>query len=96
MKGVIINVQTNINQTQLMVPHLAYDEAIIGVFLKQWVEFKYFFKYIFKISNLVIVSLKDEILTPLCTILNVIMHPKWTSLFVMHTTLSTQIDGEYI
>ncbi len=47
MKGVIINVQTNINQTQLMVPHLAYDEAIIGVFLKQWVEFKYFFKYIF-------------------------------------------------
>jgi len=34
MKGIVINVLTNINQIQLMLPHLPYDEATIGVFLK--------------------------------------------------------------
>jgi hypothetical protein len=34
MKGIVINVLTNINQTKLMLPHL-HDEATIGIFLKQ-------------------------------------------------------------
>jgi hypothetical protein len=34
MKGIVINVLTNINQIQLMLPHLPYDEVTIGVFLK--------------------------------------------------------------
>jgi hypothetical protein len=34
MKGIVINVPTNINQMQLVLPYLPYDEATIGVFLK--------------------------------------------------------------
>jgi hypothetical protein len=33
MKCNVINVLVNINQTKLMLPHLPYDEATIGVFL---------------------------------------------------------------
>ncbi len=32
MKGSVISVPTNINQMQLMLSHLLYDEATIGVF----------------------------------------------------------------
>jgi hypothetical protein len=35
MKGNVNNIPTNINQMQLMLPHLPYDEVRIGVFLKQ-------------------------------------------------------------
>jgi hypothetical protein len=35
MKGIVINVPTNINQMQLVLPHLPYDGATIGVFLKR-------------------------------------------------------------
>jgi hypothetical protein len=34
MKGIVINVLTNINQTKLVLPRL-HDEATIGIFLKQ-------------------------------------------------------------
>jgi hypothetical protein len=34
MKGSIINIPSNINQTQLRLPCLPYDEATICVFLK--------------------------------------------------------------
>jgi hypothetical protein len=32
--NIIINVPSNIDQTQVMLPCLPYDEALIGVFLK--------------------------------------------------------------
>jgi len=34
MKDIVINVPTNINQMQLLLSCLPYDEAMIGVFLK--------------------------------------------------------------
>jgi hypothetical protein len=34
MKDNVINVSTNINQTQQMLSHLPYNEVTIGVFLK--------------------------------------------------------------
>jgi hypothetical protein len=34
MKGIVISVPTNINQMQLVLPCLPYDEAMIGVFIK--------------------------------------------------------------
>jgi hypothetical protein len=34
MKGGVISAPTNNYQTKLVLPHLPYDEVIIGVFLK--------------------------------------------------------------
>ncbi len=34
MEGIVINVPTNINQMQLLLPCLPYDDTTIGVFLK--------------------------------------------------------------
>jgi len=33
MHGIVINVFTNVNQIQLVLPHLPYDDATIGVIL---------------------------------------------------------------
>jgi hypothetical protein len=40
MHGSVINVPTNVDQTQSILPHLPYDGATIGVFLKQRIEYK--------------------------------------------------------
>jgi hypothetical protein len=40
MKGVVINVPSNINKMQLVLPRLRYDEAIIDLFLKGQHEYK--------------------------------------------------------
>jgi hypothetical protein len=46
--------------------------------------------------NLIMLTLKYLISTILYTNLNVTIYFKWTNLFVMHTTLYTQIDGKYM
>jgi hypothetical protein len=45
MHGSIINVFTNVNQTQSIIPHVLYDDVTISVFLKLHVENKCFPKY---------------------------------------------------
>jgi len=40
MHGNVINVPTNVNQTQSILPHLPHDDATIGVFLKWHIEYK--------------------------------------------------------
>ncbi len=40
-----INVLTNVNQTQSIIPHALYDDVTIGVFLKWHVENKCLPKY---------------------------------------------------
>ncbi len=62
MKGIVINVLTNINQTKLMLPHL-HDEATIGIFLKQWLEYKSPYMSRNVCLNLVMLALKDLIST---------------------------------
>ncbi len=45
MHGSIINVPTNVNQTQSIISHVLYDDVTICVFLKCQVESKIFPKY---------------------------------------------------
>ncbi len=63
MKGNVINVSININQTQFMLPHVPYDEATIGVFLMQWFEYKSTHMSRNVNPNLVMWALKDLIST---------------------------------
>ncbi len=96
MKGNVINVPTNINQTQLMLPCLPYDEATIGVFLKWRLEYKSFYMFKNLRRNLVMLALKDLISTPLYSNVNVTINLQWNSLFFMHTTLYNQTNDQNI
>ncbi len=87
MKGIIINVPTNINQMQLVLPRLPYDEATIGVFLKGRLGYKSPYMFGNVCLNLVMLALKDLISTPLYSNLNVTIHIQWNNLFSTHTTL---------
>jgi hypothetical protein len=40
MHGSVINVPTNVDQTQSILPHLSHDGATIGVFFNQHLEYK--------------------------------------------------------
>jgi hypothetical protein len=75
MKGSVINLPTNINQMQLMLPCLPYDAAIIGVFFKRRLAYKSFYMFGNPCPNLVMLALKDLISTPLYSNLNVTMNP---------------------
>jgi len=44
--------------------------------------------------NLVMLALKDLILTPLCSNFNMTIHPQLNNLFSMHTTLSNQTNDQ--
>jgi len=46
--------------------------------------------------NLVMLTLKDLISTPLYSNLNVTIQPQWNSLFPMQTTLSNQTNDQNI
>jgi len=68
MEGIVINVPTNINQMQLLLSCLPYDDATIGVFLKWELEYKSFYMFLKVHPNLVMLALKDLVSTPLYSI----------------------------
>jgi len=74
MHGSVINVLRNINEFQSMLSHLPHDDATIGVFFKQYFEYKspYMSKNV--LSNMMIITLWDLIETPLYKDLNVTIH----------------------
>jgi len=96
MKGNIINVLSNINQTQLLLPRLSCDEVIIGVFLKRQLECEPPYRSKNVRPNLVMLAQKDLISTPLYSNLNVTMDLQWDNLFFMHTTLFNQTNDQNI
>jgi hypothetical protein len=96
MIGIFINVPTNINQMQLVLPCLPYDETTIGVFLKGQLEYKSPYMFGNVHLNLVMLALKDLISTPLYSNLNVTIHTQWSNLFSMHTTSYNQTNDKKI
>ncbi len=58
----------------LIRPRLPHDGVIIGVFLKWHIEYKSFYMSIIVHPNMVIVTLRDLIETPLYKDLNVTTH----------------------
>jgi len=74
MHSSVINVLTNMNEIQSILPCLSHDDATISVFLKQHFEYKS--PYMSKIftSNMMIINLQNLIETSLYKDLNVIIH----------------------
>ncbi len=87
MHGNVINVLANVNEIQLILPHLPHDDATICVFLKWWLEYKSRNVH----PNMVMIASQDLIGTPLYKNLNVITHHQWASLFTLHMDLKFQI-----
>ncbi len=79
-----------------MLSCLLYDDATIGVFLRQWLEYKSPYMSGNVRPNLIMLSLKHLISTPLYSNLNVTIHPQWNNLFSMQTTLSNQTNDQNI
>ncbi len=71
MHGSVINVPTNVDQTQSILPCLPHDGATIGVFLNQHLEYKSLYMSRNVHPNMVMVALRDLIETPLYKNLNV-------------------------
>jgi hypothetical protein len=65
MHGNVINVPTNVDQTQSILPHLPHDGATIGVFFKQYFEYKLLYMLGNVRPNMVMVVLQDLVETPL-------------------------------
>jgi hypothetical protein len=59
MKGNLINVWTNINQTQLILLYLPYNEVTIGVFLKWRRQYKSHYMSKNVHPNLIMLTLKN-------------------------------------
>ena len=74
--GSIINVPTDIDQTQSLLPRLPKDESTIGILLKRRLEYKspYIFGNIR--PNMTMIALKDLINTPLYKECNVSICPQ--------------------
>ncbi len=74
MYGNVINVPTNVNQTWSMLPHSPHDGATICVFLKWHLKYKSPYMLENVCPNMVMVTLRDLIETPLYKDLNVTTH----------------------
>jgi hypothetical protein len=84
MHGYVINVLTNVDKTQSILPCLPHDGVAINVFFKQCFEYKSPYMLENVCPNMVMVILRDLIETPLCKDLNVIIHHQWASFFASY------------
>jgi hypothetical protein len=84
MHSSVINVPTNVNQTQSILPCLPHDGATINMFLKWCFEYKSLYMSGNVWANMVMAVLWDLIETPLYKYLNVSIHHQWPGLFVLH------------
>jgi hypothetical protein len=91
MHGNVTNVLANVDQTQLILPHLPHDCVIISLFLKRHFEYKSFYMSTNVHLNMVMVASWDLIKTSLYKDLNVTIHHQWASLFTLHMNSEFQI-----
>ncbi len=91
MHGNIINVPTNVDQIQSILPRLPCDGATISVFFKWCLEYKSSYVSRNVCSNMVMVDLQNLIEKPLYKDLNVTIHHQRASLFVLRMNSKSQI-----
>jgi hypothetical protein len=84
MHGSVVNVPTNMNKTQSILPHLPHDDAVIGVFINQCLEYKSFYMLENVCPNMVLIALQDLFETPFYKYLNATIHHQQASLFTLH------------
>ncbi len=89
MHGSVINVVTNMNEIKSILSHLPHDDTIIGVFIKQRFEYKSLYMSKNVPSNMMIITLRDLIETPLYKDLNVTIHHQWAIFFTLHMHLKS-------
>jgi hypothetical protein len=90
MHGSIINVSSNINETQSILSRLPYDDLTIGILLKHLLEYKSSYMSQNVCPNYIMLILKDLLKTPLCKDLNVTVSRDWKGLFNMHIQLQNK------
>jgi hypothetical protein len=71
--GSIINVPTNIDQTQSLLPCLAEDGTTIGILLKRRLEYRSPYMSGNIRPNIIMIALKDLIKTPLYKECNIVI-----------------------
>jgi hypothetical protein len=64
IKRSIINVPTNVNFTQSILPYLPHNDATIGLSLKRWMEYKSQYLTSNVHPNLIMTTLHDFLNTP--------------------------------
>jgi hypothetical protein len=92
LHGSIINVPTNIDQTQSLLPRLPEDGTTIGILLKRRLEYRSPYMSRNIRPNIIMIALKDLIKTPLYKEYNIVIRPQWNSLFALHMQSSSNLD----
>ncbi len=83
IKGSIINVTTNVNFTQSILPCRPHDDTTIGLSLKKWMEYKLPYLIGNVLPNLIMTALQDLLNTPLYKDFNISIHPQWFDMFTL-------------
>jgi hypothetical protein len=83
IKGSIINVPSNINSTQSILPCFPHDEAIVDLSLKKWIEYKSPHLTGNVRPNLIMLALHDLLNKPLYENYGIIIHPHWLDMVTL-------------
>jgi hypothetical protein len=92
LHGSIINVPTNIDQTQSLLPRLPKDGTTIGILLKRRLEYRSPYMSGNIRPNIIMIALKDLIKTPLYKECNIVIRSQWNSLFALNMQSSSNLD----
>ncbi len=98
IKGSIINVPSNINSTQSILPRLPHDETTIGLSLKRQMEYKSPYLTSSVHPNLIMLALHDLLNTPLYENSRITIHPHLLDIVTLsmqtNTNVSCDIDDD--
>ena len=86
----MINVPTNIDKIQSILPRLSENVTIIGDVIKRQLQYKCPFMSGNVRPNMIMLTLKDLLSTPLFKELDVKIHHAWDCLFRIHVTIKTE------
>ncbi len=91
IEGNIINVPSNINSTQSILPHLPHDEATIGLSFKRRMEYKSLYLTSNVRMNFIMLQLHDLLNTPLYGNSGITIHPHWLDMFTLSMQTNTNV-----
>jgi hypothetical protein len=92
IKGSIINVPSNINFTQSILPCLPHDETKIGLSLKRRMEYKSPYLTSNVHLNLIMLALHDVLNTLLYENSRTTIHPCWLDMFTLSMQTNTNVS----
>jgi hypothetical protein len=96
IKGSIINVPSNINYTQSILPRIPHDEATIGLSLKIQMEYKPPYLTSNVHINLIMLALHDLLNTSLYENFGITIHPHWLDMFTLSMQTNTNVSCDIV